>query len=58
MLPNGGNKLADLEQKLKTADLQQLFDSNRGEKKVEVTLPRFKMEATIPLTESSYRGLE
>jgi len=51
LLPRRGNNLAALEQKLRTADLQQLFDANRGEEKVAVTLPRFKLEQTIPLTD-------
>merc|ERR1712130_1029779 len=51
VLPRKGNSLATLEQKLRTADLQQLFDSQRNEEKVAVTLPRFKLEQTIPLTE-------
>lgn len=51
VLPGRGNNLAALEQKLRTADLQQLFDSNKGEDKVAVTLPRFKLEQTIPLTD-------
>lgn len=51
VLPRRGNNLAALEQKLRTADLQQLFDSNRGEEKVAVTLPRFKLEQTISLTD-------
>ena len=48
---NGGNKLDALEQKLRTADLDLLFESNRGEEKVAVTMPRFKLEQTIPLTD-------
>merc|ERR1712241_1573220 len=51
VLPRKGNNLAALEQKLRTVDLQQLFDSNRGEEKVAVTLPEFKLEQTIPLTD-------
>merc|ERR1719454_1063756 len=51
VLPRKVNNLAALEQKLKTVDLQQLFDSNRGEEKVAVTLPKFKLEQTIPLTD-------
>ena len=51
VLPRNGNSLAALEQNLRTADLQQLFDSKRNEEKVAVTLPRFKLEQTIPLTE-------
>ena len=51
VLPRKGNNLAALEQKLRTVDLQQLFDSNRGEEKVAVTLPKFKLEQTIPLTD-------
>ena len=51
LLPRKGNNLAALEQKLRTVDLQQLFDSNRGEEKVAVTLPKFKLEQTIPLTD-------
>ena len=51
VLPRKGNNLAALEQKLTTVDLQQLFDSNRGEEKVAVTLPKFKLEQTIPLTD-------
>ena len=49
VLPRQGNNLAALEQKLRTADLQQLFDSNREEEKVAVSMPRFKLEQTIPL---------
>ena len=51
VLPRKDNNLAALEQKLRTVDLQQLFDSNRGEEKVAVTLPKFKLEQTIPLTD-------
>jgi len=51
VLPRQGNNLAALEQKLRTADLQQLFDSNREEEKVAVSMPRFKLEQTIPLTD-------
>ena len=51
VLPRRGNNLDALEQKLRTADLQKLFDSNRGEEKVAVTLPRFKLGQTIPLTD-------
>merc|ERR1711953_605102 len=51
VLPRQGNNLAALEQKLRTADLQQLFDSNREEEKVAVSMPRFKVEQTIPLTD-------
>merc|ERR1712223_785338 len=51
VLPRKGNNLASLEQKLRTVDLQQLFDSNRGEEKEAVTLPKFKLEQTIPLTD-------
>jgi len=51
VLPGRGNNLAALEQKLRTADLQQLFESNSREEKVAVTLPRFKLEQTIPLTD-------
>ena len=50
-MPRRGNNLAAFEQKLRTADLQKLLDSNRGEEKVAVTLPRFKLEQTIPLTD-------
>ena len=51
VLPRRGNNLDALEQKLRTADLQKLLDSNRGEEKVAVTLPRFKLGQTIPLTD-------
>jgi len=51
LLPRRGNSLATLEQKLRTVDLQQLFDSQRSEEKIVVTLPRFKLETRFHLAE-------
>jgi len=51
VLPRKGNSLATLEHKLRTADLQQLFDSQRSEEKMVMTLPRFKLEQRFHLKE-------
>lgn len=50
VLPTSGT-LEQLEQKLRTADIHQRFDEVRVEEKVAVSLPKFKLEQTIPLTE-------
>jgi serpin B len=50
LLPEAGG-LPQLEEKLRTAgDLLELWDDAKGTEKVKVTLPKFKLEQTIPLT--------
>ena len=51
VLPSRGTTLAALEAKLKTEDLEKLWVASKGEQEVEVNLPKFKLEQTIPLTE-------
>jgi len=51
LLPRASNGLNQLEDRLKTTDLdlEQLFETNKREKKVAVQLPKFKLEQTLPL---------
>jgi serpin B len=50
LLPAAGG-LTRLEEKLRTTEnLQELWDDNKETEKVKVTLPKFKLEQTIPLT--------
>ena len=49
LLPKKTGGLRELEGKLKAEDLEDLFQEKKKEMKVELFLPRFKLEQTIPL---------
>jgi len=49
LLPRQAGGLRELEDKLRTEELETLFQENKMEEKVALTLPRFKLEQTIPL---------
>ena len=49
LLPGRKTTLAAVEDKMGTEDLQQLWTTRNRHAKVEVHLPRFKLEMTIPL---------
>jgi len=49
LLPRQAGGLRELEDKLMTEELETLFQENKMEEKVALTLPRFKLEQTIPL---------
>ena len=51
LLPGRATTLAEVEAKMRTEDLEELWTSSRREDKVAVHLPKFKLEQTIPLTD-------
>merc|ERR1711874_91521 len=51
LLPAKRHGLAHLEEKLKQHNVQTLFEEESQNTKVNIQLPKFKLEKTIPLTE-------
>jgi len=51
LLPGERHGLQDLENKLKSQNVQELFEKESYETKVNIQLPKFKLEKSIPLTE-------
>ena len=49
LLPKKSGGLRELEGKLKAEDLEDIFQEKKKEMKVDLFLPRFKLEQTIPL---------
>merc|ERR1712106_263732 len=51
LLPGERHGLQDLENKLNSQNVQELFEKESYETKVNIQLPKFKLEKSIPLTE-------
>jgi len=51
LLPEEKNGLQQVEEKLKDADLQEMFAKEGSLEKVHLQLPKFKLEKRIPLTQ-------
>eukprot|EP00091_Calanus_sinicus_P015572 TRINITY_DN3396_c0_g1_i1.p1 TRINITY_DN3396_c0_g1~~TRINITY_DN3396_c0_g1_i1.p1 ORF type:complete len:469 (-),score=154.10 TRINITY_DN3396_c0_g1_i1:132-1538(-) len=51
LLPGERHGLGELEEKLKNENIQNLFAKESYETKVNIQLPKFKLEQSIPLTE-------
>merc|ERR1711875_143361 len=50
LLPAERHALAEVEEKLKKNNVQELFEKESYQTKVNIQLPKFKLEKTIPLT--------
>ena len=51
LLPGERHGLGELEEKLENQNIQELFEKKSFVTKVNIQLPKFKLEQTIPLTE-------
>jgi len=49
LLPNEKHKIGELEEKLMNHNVQELFESGKCETKVDIQLPKFKLEQTLDL---------
>ena len=51
LLPETKNSLEDLEDKLRNVEIHDMFEKEKIKTKVEINLPKFKQESTLPLKE-------